>query len=106
MAPGPTRELTRAGFRLTKRGSGRPLGPSVMVCAGAAALCANACGAPTRAPRMAALRARRSDAKPDTFVPFGAGPSDERPFFFVFGGTACYRSGMMPRLATSFAGLG
>ncbi len=27
--PGPTRMLTRPDFRLTKRGSGRPLGPSV-----------------------------------------------------------------------------
>src|SRR5690242_12532731 len=52
-----------------------------MVWAGAAALCAKACGAQSRAPRMAALKARRSDAKPDTFVPFGAGPSGRAPLF-------------------------
>ena len=40
-----TRELTRPDFRLTNRGNGKPLGPSVTTLwAGAAALCAAARG--------------------------------------------------------------
>src|SRR5690606_26440974 len=64
------REFTRLDFRLTNRGSGRPLGPSVTVWA---ALWAWVGDAPATMPSTTAPRTRRRRAKPDnTFVPYFA----------------------------------